>query len=79
MSKCIQISLLVAILCSACQDSVDAEELLNVEDGTYIVGYISPSDTLLSVHVSTATPAVGTPIYIYEMIMELNQILKSTL
>ncbi|MDO6518877.1 DUF4249 family protein [Zobellia uliginosa] len=62
MSKYIQISFVLALLCSACQDPVDADELLNEEDRTYIVGYISPADTLLSIHVSTTTAAVGTPI-----------------
>ena len=63
MSKYIQISLMLVLLCSACQDPVDADELLNVDDGTYIIGYLSPTDTVLTVHVSTAVPAVGTPIY----------------
>ncbi|CAM4314724.1 DUF4249 domain-containing protein [Zobellia nedashkovskayae] len=62
MSKYIQITLLLTIICSACQEAVDADELINIEDSTYIIGYISPTDTVLTVHVSTAVPAVGTPI-----------------
>ncbi|MBU2946905.1 DUF4249 family protein [Zobellia uliginosa] len=62
MNKYLQISLLFVLLCSACQDPVDPDELLNIDDRTYIVGYLSPSDTLLSVHVSTAVPAIGTQI-----------------
>ncbi|CAM4190523.1 DUF4249 domain-containing protein [Zobellia roscoffensis] len=62
MYKYIQISLLFVLLCSACQDPVDTDELLNVEDSTYILGYLSPSDTLLSIHVSNTIPAVGSPL-----------------
>ncbi|MGP1992795.1 DUF4249 domain-containing protein [Zobellia laminariae] len=66
MNKYIQISLFFILLCSACQDPVDPDELLNVNDRTYIIGYLSPADTLLTVHVSTAVPTIGIQIDLNE-------------
>lgn len=45
-----------------CIDTVDPDELLDVGEKTYIQSYLSPSDTVITVYVSKALPAVGTPL-----------------
>lgn len=56
------IIIMTAIALTACQKVVDADRLLDAEEKVYISGYISPSDTLLRIHVSKALPAIGTPL-----------------
>ena len=51
---------LLLIVFSGCQKVVDADKLLDAEEKVYILSYISPTDTLLTVSVSKALPAIGT-------------------
>ncbi|ADV48684.1 hypothetical protein Celal_1370 [Cellulophaga algicola DSM 14237] len=53
---------LILIVFSGCQKVVDADKLLDAEEKVYILSYISPTDTLLTVSVSKALPAIGTPL-----------------
>ena len=51
---------ILSICCISCTSVVDADRLLDTEEQFRIIGFISPSDTVLSVSVTKALPAVGT-------------------
>ncbi|MEO9510659.1 MAG: DUF4249 family protein [Flavobacteriaceae bacterium] len=53
-------TLLVAVLFISCQETVDADKLLDTEEKVSITSYISPIDTILRVQVSKVLPAIGT-------------------
>ncbi|MFS4415141.1 DUF4249 family protein [Maribacter sp. 2307ULW6-5] len=64
MKRALLSSLLIALTLASCQQVVDADKLLDVQERVSILGYLSPSDTVLRVDVSKALPAIGTPIRI---------------
>ena len=51
---------ILSILCFSCTKVVDADRLLDTEEQFRIIGFISPSDTVLSISVTRALPAIGT-------------------
>lgn len=58
---------LLLLICSflsliACQKVVDADKLLDTEEKVYIVGFLSPQDTVLRVNVNKALSSIGSPI-----------------
>lgn len=62
MKKIIFLFVLICLAFTSCQQVVDADNLLDTEERVSIIGYLSPSDTILRVAVSKALPAIGTPI-----------------
>lgn len=62
MKKIIFISAIISLVLISCQQVVDADKLLDVEERVSIIAFLSPSDLVLRIHVSKALPAIGTPI-----------------
>jgi hypothetical protein len=62
MKTIITLLFLLLILFSGCQKVVDADNLLDTEEKVYILSYIAPTDTLLTVSVTKALPVIGTPL-----------------
>lgn len=62
MQNFFRIAGILIFVLHGCVDTVESDDLLDVDDKTYINGYLSPSDTLVTVYVSRALPAVGTPL-----------------
>lgn len=50
------------IVLFGCTTVVDADKLLDTEEKVSIQGYISPTDTLLTIRVSRALSSIGTPL-----------------
>lgn len=50
------------IVLFGCTTVVDADKLLDTEEKVSIQGYISPTDTLLTIQVSRALSSIGTPL-----------------
>ncbi|MDP5230718.1 MAG: DUF4249 domain-containing protein [Cellulophaga sp.] len=53
---------LFSIFLFGCTKVVDADKLLDTEEKVSIQGYISPTDTLLTIQVSRALSSIGTPL-----------------
>ncbi len=60
MKTLITLLFLILIVFSSCEKVIDADNLLDAEEKVYILSYLSPTDTLLTVSVSKALPAIGT-------------------
>ena len=58
---------ILSICCISCTEVVDADRLLDTEEQFRIVGFISPSDTLLSISVTKALPAIGTELSVNDI------------
>ena len=62
MSKYILPFLITVLSFTACQEVVDADNLLDTEEKIFIQSYISPQDTVIRVNVSRALASIGTPL-----------------
>ncbi|MFK7814379.1 MAG: DUF4249 family protein [Maribacter sp.] len=62
MKRYLYTTLVLLITFGSCQTVVDADKLLDTEEKVHIVGFLSPSDTVLRVNVSKALPSIGTPL-----------------
>ncbi|KGK31278.1 DUF4249 family protein [Cellulophaga sp. E6(2014)] len=60
MKTLITLLFLILTVFSSCEKVIDADNLLDAEEKVYILSYLSPTDTLLTVSVSKALPAIGT-------------------
>lgn len=62
MSKYILPFLITVLVLTACQEVVDADNLLDTEEKIFIQSYISPQDTVIRANVSRALASIGTPL-----------------
>lgn len=60
MRKIILPLVFFALVLTACQKVVDADNLLDTEERVSIIGYLSPSNELIQIAVTKAIPAIGT-------------------
>lgn len=64
MEKTVFFLTVITLALMSCQKVVDADTLLDTDEQVSIIGYLSPTDTLLRISVSKALPSIGTPIKI---------------
>lgn len=54
--------IMMLLVFTGCQKVVDANNLLDTAEKVSIIGFLSPSDTVLRINVTRALPLIGTPL-----------------